>query len=347
MARLSLNRVSLKGAYRQRPRLAGAARGAAKYAAARVPSAGRLRCALACLGAFGITLGLLLRFYAAPALIVAPAGYYGQQTLSDPHATYFDQKTFKTRKNAFLTDTNTIRGDASAATATTVTWDSYSYLWDPKSHFTLSTTYERAVFNRRTGEMVDCCGAAVNDDPRIRQYGGSGLFWPIGTGKTTYLLYDTNTERAWSAVYRGTAVVRGILTYRYVQRVPSTVVQKMPGIPMSLLGVPGASYDVTANRTFSSVNTFWVDPRTGVPVNIEEKVFSALEDPAGIGSRTMVSGDFRLSPSSQARLAAMANLTASEIGFLRVGGPAAGAGLGVVVLIAALVPWPLRRKSRS
>lgn len=313
-------------------------------AATRIRSAGRLRCVLACLGAFGITLGLLLRFYAAPALIVAPAGYYGKQVLSAAHATYFDQKTFKTRHNARLTDVDTVRGDAAAATATTVTWDSYSSLRDPGHGETLNSTYERAVFDRRTGELADCCGAAVNDDPRIRQYGVSGLFWPIGTGKTTYLLYDTNTDRAWPAVYSGTAVVRGIPAYRYVQRIPSTVVQKMPGIPMSLLGVPGASYNVTANRTFSSVNTFWVDPRTGVPVNIEEKVDSELTDPAGIGSRTMVSGDFRLSPASQAALAATANLTASEISFLRVGGPAGGTGLGVLALIAAVVPWPRLRR---
>lgn len=333
MARLTLDR----------PRLAETAAGTV----ARVRTAGRLRRVLACLGAFGITLGLLLRFYAAPALIVAPAGYYGQQVLTAPHATYFDQKTFKTRNNALLTDVNTVRGDAAAATATTVTWDSYSFLRDPRRNETLDSTYERAVFNRRTGEMAGCCGAAVNDDPRIRQYGVSGLFWPIGTAKTTYLLYDTNTDRAWPAVYSGTATVDGVLAYTYVQRVPSTVVQKMPGIPMSLLGVPGASYNVTADRTFSSVNTFWVDPRTGVPVGIEEKVDAELTDPAGLGSRTMVSGDFRLSASSQASLVAMANVTAAEISFLRVSGPAGGAGLGLLLLAAALAPWPARRGPRG
>ena len=108
--------------------------------------------------------------------------------------------------------------------------------------------------------------------------------------------------------------------------------------------VPGATYDVTADRTFSSVNTFWVDPRTGVPVNIEEKVDSELTDPAGLGSRTMVRGDFRLSASSQAALAAMASTTAGEVSFLRVTGPAGTVLLGVLLLIAALAPWPRRRR---
>lgn len=307
----------------------------------------RIRYVLAGLGAFAITAGLLLRFYAAPVLITAPAGYYGQLVLSDPHATYFDQKTLKTRKNVLLTDADTVRGDVSAATATTVTWDSFSHIWAPRSGTTLSTVYERAVFNRRTGEMVDCCGAAINDDPRIRLYGESGLFWPIGTAKTTYQLYDMNTERTWPAVYSGTATVRGLVTYKYVQRIPSTVVAKMPGIPMSLLGVPGATYSVTANRTYQSVSTYWVDPRTGVPVNVDEKVTSVLEDPADTGSRTVVSADFRMSPASQASLAAMSSQTAAEISFLRVSGPAAAVILGALALIAGVVPWPRRRGSGS
>ncbi|HEX6453668.1 MAG TPA: DUF3068 domain-containing protein [Trebonia sp.] len=312
--------------------------------AAGIRSAGPLRYTLAGLGAFAITVGLLFRFYAAHALITAPPGFYGTQVLSDDRATYFDQATLTTKTKATLTDVNTIRGDVAAATGSTVTWDSYSYIWDPKTHVTLSTTYQRAVFNSRTGEMVDCCGAAINDDPRIRQYGVSGLFWPIGTQKTTYTLYDTSTDRAWPAVYRGTAVVQGILTYKYTQHIPATVVQKMPGIPMSILGIPGASYTVTANRTYQADNTFWIDPRTGVPVNVEEKVSSALHDPADLGSLTVVSADFKMSPSSQASLAAVANHSAAQIAQLREIGPLAGVILGVLLLLAA-VCWPRRAAS--
>lgn len=309
-------------------------------------SARPLRIVLAGLGAFLITAGLLLRFYAAPALITAPPGFYGTQQLSDPHATYFDQSTLKTRTNATLADVNTIRGDAAAATATTVTWDSYSYIWDPNNHVTLSTVYQRAVFNSRTAEMVDCCGAAINDDPRIRQYGVAGLFWPIGTKKTTYLLYDSSTHRAWPAKFSGTQVVQGILTYKYNQVIPSTQVQKMPNIPMSLLGIPGATYSVTANRTYEANNTFWVDPRTGVPVNVDEKVSSALHDPADIGSLTVVSADFKMSPASQASLAAVANHSAQQIAILRVIGPVVFVILGILLLLGAVVPWRTRSRSQ-
>lgn len=307
-------------------------------------SAGPFRLALAGLGAFLVTVGLLLRFYAAPRLIVAPAGYYGTQVLSDPHATYFNQATLKTVKNATLSYVNTVRGDPAAATSTTVTWDSYAYVWNPKTRAHLSSTYQRAVFNRRTGQLLTCCGAALNDDPRVRQYGVAPMFWPLGLRKTTYQLYDTSTERPWPAVFRGTAVVQGILTYEFTQHVPSTVVQKMPGIPLSLLGVPGASFNVTANRTYQADTTFWIDPRTGVPVNVEEKLLSQLHDPAGLGSLTVASADLKMDPASQASLAAFANANAARITQLRVAGPLVCLILGALLLIAAAVRWPSRRK---
>lgn len=307
-------------------------------------SARPARCVLAGTGAFAITAGLLLRFYAAPALITAPPGYYGTQVLSDPHATYFDQATLTTKKNATLSDVNTIRGDAAASTGTTVTWDSYSYIWDPNNHVTLSSSYQRAVFNRQTGELLDCCGAAIDDDPRIRQYGVAGMFWPIGTKKTTYMLYDTSTDRAWPAVFSGTAVVQGILTYKYTQHIPATVVQKMPGTPMSLLGIPGASYTVTANRTYQADNTFWIDPRTGIPVDVDERIASALHDPADIGSLTVASADLKMSRSSQRSLAALANSSAAQIVMVRLTGPLTGVILGVLLLLAAVIRWPARRK---
>jgi hypothetical protein len=77
---------------------------------------------------------------------------------------------------------------------------------------------------------------------------------PISTQKTTYQVYDLKTERAWPAVYGGTARVQGLLTYRFTQRIPPIVVQQLPGVPTSLLGLPGASRNVVANRAFQASN---------------------------------------------------------------------------------------------
>ncbi|MBO0804718.1 MAG: DUF3068 domain-containing protein [Nocardiopsaceae bacterium] len=300
-----------------------------------------LRCVLAGIGAFLIATGLMLRFYAAPLLILDVPGYYGKQVLTDPHATYFNQAKLTMVRNAPLSYVNTIRGDSSAATGSTDTWDSYAYLWDPKTGERLENTYQRAVFNRHTGQLLDCCGASVNDDPNVRQYGQGNLF-PLGTQKTTYQVYDVNTERAWPARFSGTAVVDGILTYKFTQHIPATQVQKVPNIPMSLLGIPGASYTVTANRTYQATSTFWVDPRTGIPIDVEEKVTSQLHDPSDIGSLTVVSADLKMTPSNQASLAAYSGDRASQITLLRLIGPLVALVLGVLLLLAAVF-WPRLR----
>jgi Porin PorA len=303
-------------------------------------SGGRIRPVLAGLGAFLMTFGLLLRFYAAPRLIAAPVGIYSTVTLADPHASYFDQGTLAARHNVTLTLTETVRGDAAASTGTIAVWDLFTALGDLKHNVQLNVVFQRSAFNRRTGELTNCCGASVNDDTRARQDGIVAVKWPIGTQKTTYRVYDLNTERAWPAVYSGTAHVQGLLTYRFTQRIPSTVVQQLPGVPTSLLGLPGASRTVVANRTFQASNTFWVDPLTGAPVDAEERILSVLHGPGGQGRLVVANADLKMTPASQRSLAALARQNAVTITTLRRTGPLGGLLLGILLILAATVPIP-------
>ena len=306
---------------------------------------GTIRVVLAGLGAFLVAFGLLLRFYAAPRLISAPADFYIVVKLADPHAFYFDQSALITRHDVALTYTDTIRGDPAASTASIAVWDQFTVLEDLKRNNQLIATYQRTAFDRRTGELTNCCGASVNDDTKVRQDGISVVFWPIGTQKTTYQVYDTNTERAWPAVYSGTAVVQGLLTYRFTQRIPVTVVQQLPGVPTSLLGVPGPSRNIVADRTFQASNTFWVDPRTGVPVSAEEQILSVLHGPGGQGSLAVASADLTMTPASQRALAEVARQNAASITTVRQTGPLGGIVLGVLLILAGTVPFRRPRNS--
>ena len=170
------------------------------------------------------------------------------------------------------------------------------------------------------------------------------VFWPIGTRQTTYQVYDTNTERAWPAAYSGTAYVQGLLTYRFTQRIPVTVVQQLPGVPASLLGLRGPSRNVVANRTFQATNTFWVDPRTGVPVNVRERILSVLHAPGGQGRLMVANADLTMTSASQRALAAVARQNAAAITIVRQEGPLGGLLLGLLLLLAGTVP--LRRLQR-
>ena len=320
---------------------------------ARVPEGGGwIRPVRAGLGAFLMVFGLLLRFYAAPRLIAAPPGFSIVVSLVDPHASYFDEGTLTTQRDVTLTYNDTIRGDPGASTGTIAVWDQFTLLEDFRRNVQLIATFQRSAFDRHTGELTNCCGASVNDDTRVRQDGIGVVFWPIGTQKTTYQVYDTNTDRAWPASYSGTERVQGLLTYRFTQRIPVTVVQQMPGVPTSLLGLPGASRNVVADRTFQAGNTFWVDPRTGVPVKAEERILSVLVGPGGRGRLMVADADLTMTPDSQRALAAVARQNAASITTLRQAGPLGGLLLGFLLVLAGTVPFrrlprvPLRRLPR-
>jgi hypothetical protein len=293
-----------------------------------LPGGGRtLRPVLAGLGAFLVVFGLLLRFYAAPRLIAAPSDFYAVISLTDPHASYFDEGTLTTIRNATLTFTNTIRGDSAASTGKIAIWDSYTVLADPKRGVQLQATFQRSAFDRRTGELTNCCGASVNDDTRVRQDGIGLVFWPIGTRPATYQVYDTNTERAWPATYRGTAVVQGLSTYVFTQQIPATVVQQLPGVPTSLFGLSGPA-------------------RTGVPIDAEERIRSVLYVPAGRTQLVVASADLTMTPGSQRWLANLSRRNAASIETVRQSGPLGAIAVGVLLLLAGTVPPRLRNHAR-
>jgi hypothetical protein len=298
-----------------------------------------IRSVVAGLGAFLMVFGLLLRFYVAPRLIAAPAGFYIMIDLVAPHATYFNESTLSTERNATLTYNEVIRGDAAASTGTIAVWDQFTVLEDLSRNVQLIATFQRSAFNRRTAELTNCCGASVNDDTQVRQDGIGVAFWPLGTQRTAYQVYDTNTDRAWPAAYSGTATVQGLLTYRFTQRIPVTVVAQMPDVPTSLLGLPGPSRNVVADRTFQASNVFWVDPRTGVPIKVTEQILSVLHGPGGKGRLLAAQADLTMSPGSQRALAAVARQNAANITTLQQTGPLGGLILGFLLVLAGTVPF--------
>jgi hypothetical protein len=302
------------------------------------PERGRLSVVLLGLGAFLVVVAALLRFYAAPQLIAAPNDVYETDTLVSPHASYFDEGALVTRHDVRLTYTLTIRGDQRAGSDKIAVWDSFASLADPQRHNVVNTVYQRSAFDRRTGQMVQCCGASVNDSTRIKQT-GIGLFWPIGTKKQTYTVFDNNSMKSWPAHYAGEAKDSGVQTYKFTQHVPATTVDVMTGVPTSLLGIKGPSRNVVANRYYTADNTFWVDPRTGVLVDEEVKGQSYLTAANGQGHLTAVSLDLRMTPGSRHSLADQANKNAQSITMISVAGPLGLGVLGIILLVVALAPW--------
>src|SRR5438270_13549521 len=116
-----------------------------------------------------------------------------------------------------------------------------------------------------------------------------------------------------------------------------TVVQRIPGVPTAQLGLRGPCRNVVANRTFQSANTFWVDPRTGVPVGVEERILSVLHAPGGQGRLMVANADLTMTSASQRALAAVARQNAAAITTVRQEGPLGGLLLGLLLLLAGTV----------
>jgi hypothetical protein len=307
--------------------------------------AGHRQLVLVGLGGFLVAIGLLLRFYAAPRLVAAPTNLYLTLTLKAPGSSYFNEGTLTSTHNATLAYNLTIRGNPADSTSKLAVWDSYAALSDPKTGAQVNSTYQRAVFDRRTGELQNCCGASVNDDTTIRQH-GIGTFWPIGTRKTTYQVFDVNGQSAWPATYSGTARIQGITVYRFTQHIPSTLVAQMAGVPLSLLGVHKTG-NVVANRYYQADNTFWIDPRTGVLIDTDQRILSVLHGPGGEGKLIGAQANLKMTPASQRALASLANKNAAQIALVRQTGPLGGIVVGLILILAGTIPFRRSRRAAS
>ncbi|MDN3355674.1 DUF3068 domain-containing protein [Actinomadura sp. DC4] len=299
-------------------------------------------------GAFFIALAPLIRFYVAQQLVAAPLNVYEKSTLRADNATYLDTAKWTIQKGATVTATNTTRGDVHAGDGKIAVWDSFTSIEDTTANAKIETQAQRAVFDRRTAMLQSGHGAAVGTDTKVRQT-GVGLFWPVDVKRKSYPYFDTTTKRAWPMNYEGEEKVQGVKAYRFVQQIPPTVTDSIkPGVPASLFGmtpaqlakVPGydkANNAVAVDRVYQSTTTVWVDPRTGAPINQEQKVNQTLRTSDGVDRLVVADLDLKMTPDSQKHLIDTSDGYATKIALVQSIVPYGGGALGVVLLIVGLL----------
>jgi len=255
---------------------------------------------LAGLGAFFVVLAVLLRFYVPGQVIKFPLDEYQIATLHADNASYFSAAKLQVLTGVSVTATSTLRGDVAASNGSTAVWDEFTAVRDDTNKADFNYTKLRGPFDRRTGVFNNCCGASLTNGavhlPAKVHLAGQGFVWPLGAEKKTYPLFDTTLARAMPATYAGTATVDGIQTYRYVEHVSPTQAgtQTLPG---SLVGMKGQP-SVTLPEYYEATNTFWVDPLTGGPVNVEQNQTLTLRDTSGVTRLVLFSADLKFTPQS-------------------------------------------------
>ena len=249
------------------------------------------------LGVFGIATGLLLRFYAYPALAKIP---------HDPKTTAVAQGSGVTalvyveqgggpakpeiRRNLSLTSTTTVSGDLRApevqVDSGVTTWVETSLVTDEDSR-TLSASVRELCLDRFTAEAVAPCTTQYlqkeksenGKDTKIRgargqvQFPGLNFKFPFHTEKRTYPWYDSGVGKPVDAKFDGEETLQGLPVYRFKQSVPPTDVDGRD-VPGSLVGKPEPT--VSARLYYQAEKTLWVEPDTGALIKVRQSVKQEL-----------------------------------------------------------------------
>ncbi|WP_018653370.1 DUF3068 domain-containing protein [Actinomadura flavalba] len=295
---------------------------------------------LVTLGAFCLTLAPLVRFYVADKVVVAPLNRYQKTVLEAQNAEYFDTAAFKSRKGVTLVATNTVRGDVRANNGNDriAVWDASTELYDKESRKQVDIQGYRIAFDRRTGELVNCCGVQVSGDTNV-QMSGFGLLYPLANvRKRDYPFYDMTTKQPVPMRFDGEERLGAMDTYRFVQRIPLTKAEAMDlKVPANMLGMEKTMPAQKVDRYFMATVTQWVDPRTGIPVRVRQNISSTLTTPDGQGSMVVAKADLITTPASQRGLMDLSSGQATRIALVETWVPVGGLFGGLVLLLIGSV----------
>ncbi|HEY2549404.1 MAG TPA: porin PorA family protein [Streptosporangiaceae bacterium] len=292
---------------------------------------------LAGLGAFFLAVSLLMRLYVPGQVVKYPLDENTVITLVGHNMIYFSKHQGKQLSGVTLTSTSTIQGDVAAGKAAgsnTAVWTQRTALQNLAGKETLSYFSQRSAFNRRTGQLINCCGAAVGKSTTVQQ-SGQGFVWPFGTQEQTYQVFDPYTLRPEPFTFQGSGKVDGMKAFKFVEQVTNQKIGSMV-VPKSITGdLSGGT--VTLNQVMTATNTYWVDPVTGYPLNITENQIVALTDATGATKVIALQGTLAETPQSIRAAVDNANSAHTAIAWVQDIGPLIAAVLGIALLILGVL----------
>jgi hypothetical protein len=220
-----------------------------------------------------------------------PVGGHETAVLTAVGASYLSPTTLAEVTGASMMVTVAITPVASPGYPALAIWDVRTSTVDTTNDQQLEPASRTVVFDRRTAELVNCCGGNINGDAFIPQAGIAGWAFPVGTRKQTYYVFDTVLDSQEPVRYSGAEMVDGIAAYRFSQDISGA---KAGFSPLS-------SKDP---ELYSVRRVYWVDPQTGMLVNMAENEDLYLASPAtGSVVTHLLRADLHATPASVAALA--------------------------------------------
>ncbi|WP_051794150.1 DUF3068 domain-containing protein [Kibdelosporangium aridum] len=319
------------------------------------------------LGVFCIAGGLLLRFYAYPALAKIPQDPNTVSVAQGSGVTalvYVPQGSSarpEIRQNLNLTSKTYVTGDLRAPESKkngdVVTWIEASEVKDDASNLTVNGSVRALCLDRFTGEAVAPCtngylekekGVKITNEgsPKTPQFPGYNFKLPFNTEKGTYKWYDSTLGAPVDARFDGEEQINGVDVYRFRQSVPVSKVSSRD-VPGSLIGKPETP-TVNAGLYYEVDRTLWIEPVTGAMIKLRQwskQELRTSEQGPGQGT-TVFDGTMELNADSVAKNVNTAKENSSKL-WLLTGLPVilwiVG---GVALLIGILLLATGRRRSR-
>ncbi len=300
---------------------------------------------LAGVGAFLIVVAILLRTYLPGQVIKYPVNEYLKTQLRGTGVQYFSPSKIHEISGASMLVTSTVKGDAAAGSSSTAVWNGFTYLYDTTNSLPFEYSSRRFAFDRRTAELVTCCGANVGGNRSIKQTGLVGFLWPFGTQQITYQVFDPAINKPEPARFAGTSTIDGITVNRYVEHV-THVQDGTVTLPGSLVGMSGTA-SVTLPEYYTATNTFWVDPETGAQLNTTEVQRLTLADSTGATRLVILNGTLDFTPQSVHTVVGLDNTARSEVALIEVILPLVLGVVGLILLVVGIVLAQVRRGDQS
>ena len=286
------------------------------------------------LGAFFVASALLLRFYVPGQVIKFPLNEYVVLTFTGNGLSYFSVAQLKEVSGVSMRATSTFRGDVKAGSSSVAVWDNFTALEDVTNHQPVQYSSQRAAFDRRTGALGNCCGAAVDSNTKVRQ-SGLAFVWPIGTQKQTYQVFDTTLLKPVPAPYSGTTAIDGMTAYKFVEHVSHQPFGQQ-AVPRALAGLPGQG-SVTLTEYYTATNTYWVDPVTGTVLAVSQTDRVALEDSTGTARLVALQGQVVTNPQSNQAQVNTARSGQNKIKLIQDIGPLVLVILGIALVVVGIM----------
>jgi Porin PorA len=300
---------------------------------------------LVVLGVILIAAAILLPTYVSPQIVKFPLNESTSAVLAGTGVTYFSQTKLTEETGATVRATYTIKGDPAAGSASTAVWNQTAAVQDVTHNLPVSTQTRRFAFGRRSAVLVNCCGSNVNGNTKIHQSGIVGYVFPIGTKPQTYQVFDTTLNRAVPFVYEGTATTDGIGTYVFKENVSPTQVTTIT-VPAAFFHLPGKT--VTLPEIYEIHLTYWVDPRTGALLNVNEDERVSLQNPTDKATiAVLFDGDLVATPATVTKVVGLDSSGRTELSWLNTIGPIAAGVVGAVALITGLALLARRPRTQK